>query len=109
MVLAKGSQVSLLASFANYKTKLMSFKNAQENTITHKHKSKKTDVEYRPKPASMVSPYRLKLHSKTPSQFPNELLTLDQKVSEGQVQLAYMQRGRSLFGLTEEEKQKKVC
>ena len=56
----------------------------------------------------MVSPYNVKLHSKTPSQFPSELLCLSDKVKQGEVQLGHMKRGRSLFSLIEEEQRKKV-
>ncbi len=55
-----------------------------------------------------MSPYRVKLHSKTPSQFHTQLLTLNHKFSHGQAQLEQMQKGNGLFGLVEEDKKKKV-
>ena len=76
--------------------------------LSLKSKPKKARVKTEPQPASLVSPYRVKMHSKTPSQFPTDLLTLDQKVSEGQTQLEQMKKGSRLFGLIEEEKKKKV-
>lgn len=82
---------------------------SQKKTLAQKHVSIKPDTEQQPKPACMVSPYRVKLHSKTPSQFPADLLTLDKKLGEGRTQLKHMRRGRRLFGLIELEKQQKVC
>lgn len=60
------------------------------------------------RPSFMVSPYQVKLHSKTPSQFPTELLTLDQKLSDGDTQLEHMRRGRRLYTMVEREKERKV-
>ena len=82
----------------------------QNKTIVPKHpKLVKLDVRHHPRPTCMVSPYQVKLHSKTPSRFPTELLTLDQTLSDGDTQLGHMRRGRHLYALVEREKERKVA
>ena len=65
-------------------------------------------AKFEEQPPFMVSPYQVKIHSKMSSQFPSELLHLDDKVKKGEHQLSQMKRGRSLFKLMEEDRRKKV-
>lgn len=66
-------------------------------------------VEFEQQPLSMVSPYQVKLRSKTSSQFPSKLFHLQDKIKQGESQLSHMKKGRSLYKLMEEEQKKKVC
>ena len=59
-------------------------------------------------PPCMTSPYQVKMHSKTTSQFPSELFRLDDKIRQGEQHLGHLKRGKSLFKLMEEERKKKV-
>ena len=70
----------------------------------------KTEDERRElyQPVSMVSPYQVKLRSKTPSQFPSKHLDLESKIKQRELQLGHMKRGKSLFGLIREEQREKV-
>ncbi len=73
-----------------------------------KHKIKKLDTDEIPQPASMVPPYRVRFHSKTPSRSPVELWSLDQKINQGNTQLEHMKWGRDLYKIIKEEREEKV-
>lgn len=63
--------------------------------------------EIKLRPSSLISPYKVKLHSKTLYQS-SELLSMEDKIKHGGIQLGYLRKGRSLLGLMEKEKQEKV-
>ena len=56
----------------------------------------------------MTSPYRLRLRAKTPSQFPTELASLDQKLNGVEERLDLVRKGRGLFKLMKDRQTKKV-
>ena len=56
----------------------------------------------------MMSPYGIKLHAKTASQYPTELLDLDQKIFQGDAELEVIRKGKVLSELIEKERITKV-
>lgn len=59
-------------------------------------------------PVCMSSPYRLRLRAKTPSQFPTELASLEQKLDGVEERLELVRKGRGLFKLMRDREKEKV-
>lgn len=59
-------------------------------------------------PVCMSSPYRLRLRAKTPSQFPTELASLEQKLDGVEERLELVRKGRGLFKLMRDREMEKV-
>ena len=59
-------------------------------------------------PTCMSSPYRLRLRAKTPSQFPTELASLEQKLDGVEERLELVRKGRGLFKLMRDREKEKV-
>lgn len=66
-------------------------------------------VHHQQLPVSMVSPYRVRLRAKTPSQFPTDLSSLDGKLDGVEGRLELVRRGRSLFKLMRDKETEKVA
>lgn len=59
-------------------------------------------------PVCMSSPYRIHLRAKTPSQFPTELVGLDDKLEGVEERLELVRKGRGLFKLMKDRELEKV-
>ncbi len=57
---------------------------------------------------SSLSPYKVKLRAKTPSQFPSELANMTQALDQGSERLDCVKRGRGLFELIKKHEALKV-
>ena len=56
----------------------------------------------------MTSPYRVRMRAKTPSQFPTELASLDEKLEGVEERLELVRKGRGLFKLMREREMDRV-
>ena len=55
-----------------------------------------------------TSPYRIRMRAKTPSQFPTELASLDEKLGDMGERLELVRKGRGLFKLMKDREMEKV-
>lgn len=56
----------------------------------------------------MTSPYRVRMRAKTPSQFPTELASLDEKLEDMDERLELVRKGKGLFKLMQDREMEKV-
>lgn len=56
----------------------------------------------------MMSPYHVRMRAKTPSQFPTELASLDEKLDDMEERLELVRKGRGLFKLMKDREMEKV-